>query len=235
MRYVVALVLGLITGVAILAAGVIYNPFAAGQALSPLSVTEAEVIALNFSAVPAENIVYTNNGESVQSPHPDKVLQLWEAPIRKTSVMATTMRDARNRPTGIGIKVSSLSESTDLLRGKAIMDSIWYIYAPQHGSIFIQQTENYLPFIREVVLPAWKSSANSWRGAWMGNMTAGPGALEMAAVSGGSGRVKGLELDGVESLSVRAFSTDTGFVAAEGRLLIELPESHDQTEKSFVP
>ncbi len=31
-------------------------------------------------------------------------------------------------------------------------------------------------------------------------------------------------MEAVESLSVRAFSTDTGFVSAEGRLLIELPQ-----------
>ncbi|MDH3547983.1 MAG: hypothetical protein OEQ16_01395 [Gammaproteobacteria bacterium] len=234
MKYVVALVLGLIIGAAILAVGVVYNPFTVDRVLSPLSVTEAQVIVLKFSRVPAESLVYTNNGDSVPSPYPEKVLQLWEAPIRKTSAMATVMRDARNQPAGIGIKISSLSESTHLLRGEAIVDSIWYVYAPQHGSMFIQQTENYLPFVREVAFPAWKSAANSWRGTWMGNMTSGPGALGIAAVSGGSGRVKGLDLDGVETLSVRAFSADAGFVAAEGQLLIELPDPSDDEEDVLV-
>jgi len=236
MKYVIALLLGMLIGGAIFAAGVLYSPFTGEGALSPLSVSEAEVIALNFSAVPAENIVYTNNGESMQSPNPEKVPQLWEAPIRKTSAMATVMRDARNQPAGIGVKISSRSESTDLLRGKAIMDSVWYVYTPQHGSMFIQQSENFLPFIREVAFPAWKSSANSWRGTWMGDITAGPGALGTAAVSGGYGRVAGLELDGVESLSVRAFSADTGFISAEGRLLIEMPRPiENDTEEEPVP
>ena len=231
MKYVVALVLGLIIGAAMLVVGIIYNPFAVNRVLSPLSVTEAQVILLKFSPVPADGIVYTNNGESVPSPYPEKVPQLWEAPIRKTSAMATIMRDARNQPAGIGIKIFSLSESTNLLRGQAIVDSIWYVYAPQHGSMFIQQTENYLPFVREVAFPAWKSSANTWRGTWTGNLTSGPGALGTAAVSGGSGRIKGLDLDGVETLSVRAFSTDTGFVAAEGQLLIELPKLSGDAEE----
>lgn len=234
MKYVVALILGLIIGAAIFAVGIVYNPFTGDRVLSPLSVTDAQVIVLQFSPVPAESIVYTNNGESVPSPYPEKVSQLWEAPIRKTSAMATIMRDARNQPAGIGLKISSLSESTDLLRGKAIIDSIWYIYTPQHGSMFIQQTENYLPFVQEVAFPAWRSSANSWRGTWIGNTTSGPGALGTAAVSGGSGRVKGLDLDGVETLTVRAFSADTGFVAAEGQLLIELPELSDDTEEVLV-
>ena len=234
MKYVVTLILGLIIGAAIFAVGIGYNPFTGDRVLSPLSVTDAQVIVLQFSPVPAESIVYTNNGESVPSPYPEKVSQLWEAPIRKTSAMATIMRDARNQPAGIGLKISSLSESTDLLRGKAIIDSIWYIYTPQHGSMFIQQTENYLPFVQEVAFPAWRSSANSWRGTWIGNTTSGPGALGTAAVSGGSGRVKGLDLDGVETLTVRAFSADTGFVAAEGQLLIELPELSDDTEEDLL-
>lgn len=234
MKYVVTLILGLIIGAAIFAVGIVYNPFTGDRVLSPLSVTDAQVIVLQFSPVPAESIVYTNNGESVPSPYPEKVSQLWEAPIRKTSAMATIMRDARNQPAGIGLKISSLSESTDLLRGKAIIDSIWYIYTPQHGSMFIQQTENYLPFVQEVAFPAWRSSANSWRGTWIGNTTSGPGALGTAAVSGGSGRVKGLDLDGVETLTVRAFSADTGFVAAEGQLLIELPELSDDTEEDLL-
>jgi len=234
MKYVVALVLGLIIGAAIFAVGIVYNPFTVDRVLSPLSVTESQVIVLNFSPLPVESIVYTNNGESVPSPYPEKVSQLWEAPVRKTSAMATIMRDARNQPAGIGIKISSLSESTDLLRGEAVVDSIWYIYTPQHGSMFIQQTENYLPFIQDVAFPAWRSSGNNWRGTWIGNMTSGPGALGTAAVSGASGRVKGLDLDGVESLSVRAFSAETGFVAAEGQLLIELPEPSDNTEEVIV-
>jgi hypothetical protein len=234
MKYVVALVLGLIIGAAIFAVGVVYNPFTGDRVLSPLSVTDAQVIVLKFSPVPAESVVYTNNGESVPSPYPEKVPQLWEAPIRKTSAMATIMRDARNQPAGIGIKISSLSESTDLLRGEATVDSIWYVYAPQHGSMFIQQTENFLPFIQDVAFPAWRSTANSWRGTWTGNMTSGPGALGMAAVSGGSGRVRGLDLDGVETLSVRAFSSDKGFVAADGQLLIELPKPLADTEEVDV-
>lgn len=234
MKYVVVLVLGLIIGAAIFAVGVVYNPFTGDRVLSPLSVTDAQVIVLKFSPVHAESVVYTNNGESVPSPYPEKVPQLWEAPIRKTSAMVTIMRDARNQPAGIGIKISSLSESTDLLRGEATVDSIWYVYAPQHGSMFIQQTENYLPFIQDVAFPAWRSTANSWRGTWTGNMTSGPGALGMAAVSGGSGRVRGLDLDGVETLSVRAFSSDTGFVAADGQLLIELPKPSADTEEVLV-
>ena len=246
MKHIIALVLGLFAGAMIFAVGLIYNPFMADRNLSPLLVTDDEVITLSFSNVPSESIVYTNNGESLNqsrlagslrlwiapirsasTPHPAKVLQLWEATIRSTEAMVTVMRDGRNATAGLGIKFSSDSEKSRLLRGEMIADSVWYIYLPEQGTFFIEQTENYWPFVREVAFPAWRNSANNWRGSWIGDMTAGPGALGTAAVSSGSGRVQDMQMNGVESLSVRAYSADSGLVGAEGRLLIEIPESLD--------
>lgn len=225
MKYLVTLVLGFFAGAVLFAVGVLFNPFIADRGLSPLSVTDAELITLSYSVVPAETILYTNNGESLQAPHPAKVQQLWEAPIRQTEAMVSLLHDAMGQPAGLGVKLSSRSESTHIFGGDAIMDSAWYVYLPDRGSLFIHQTENYWPFLQQVAFPAWRSSGNNWRGSWLGDLTAGPGALGTGAAAGSSGEFVGLEMEAVESLSVRAFSTDTGFVSAEGRLLIELPEA----------
>ena len=222
-RYLLVLLAGFIVGLAVFVAGMVYNPFIADRSLSPLSVSDSELMSLTFSSVPSDSIVYTNDGESRQKPHPQKTLQLWEAPIRLTSTMATVMHDARGQTAGIGIKFSSHSERTSLLNGQAIVDSAWYIYLPDRGSLFIEQSENHWPFLREVAIPAWRSPANSWKGTWLGDITAGPGALGTAKVTGGTGSLQGLATNGVESLSSRAYSIDDGHVAAEGRLLIELP------------
>lgn len=222
-KHVLVLLAGFVTGLVIFVTGMVYNPFIADRSLSPLSVSDAEVMSLSFSSVPSDSIVYTNDGESRQKPHPAKILQLWEASIRLTSTMATVMRDARGQTAGIGIKFSSRSERTSLLNGQALVDSAWYVYLPGRGSLFIEQSENHWPFLREVAIPAWRSPANSWKGTWLGDITAGPGALGTAKVTGGSGTLQGLAADGVESLSSRAYSIDDGHVAAEGRLLIELP------------
>ncbi len=223
MKYLVSLLAGVLVGISLFVAVLIHNPFMADRRLSPISVTDAQVMSLSYANVPSESIVFTNDGESRQPPHPAKVLQLWEAPIRLTSMMTSVMRDARGQTAGIGVKFSSRSERTRLLNGEALVDSAWYIYLPGRGSLFIEQSENYFPFIREVAFPAWRSSANNWKGTWLGDMTAGPGALGTARVTGGTGTYKGLETDGVESLSARAYSADEGLVSAEGRLLIELP------------
>lgn len=230
MKYLLALLLGLLSGAAIFAAAMIYNPFVADRGISPLAVTDSELITLSFSNVPSDAIVFTNDGDSQKKPFPEKVLQLWEAPIRQSSAMATVMRDARGQTAGVGIKFSSLSEHTRLLQGEALVDSVWYIYLPDRGSLFIEQYENHWTFFRDVGLPAYRSAAKNWKGNWIGDLTAGPEALGTAAVTGGAGSLQGLQMLGVESLSARAYSADDGPVSAEGRLLIELPAGSENVE-----
>lgn len=224
MKYVIALLLGIAAGAVLFGLALIYNPFAGDSRVSPLSVTDAEIISLSYSVVPSESIVYTNNGESTQAPHPPKVPQLWEAPVRQTGALIAVMNNARGEPAGIGVKLSSRSERSRLLSGEAFVDSVWYIYLPDRGGLFLGQTENYWHFLRQVAFPAWRSGANTWRGTWSGDVTAGPGVLGTAYAYGTSGRLRGLEMEASESLSVQAFSSDTGFISAEGRLAIALPE-----------
>lgn len=223
MKYVLALVFGVLFGVALFAVGIVYNPFIGKLGLSPLAVTDSPTVTLNYSSLAEDSIVYTNDGESRVEPYPEKVLQLWEKSIRQTVVMATVLADGRNQPVGIGIKISSASEETDLLSGRALVDSVWYVYLPGKGALFVEQSENYWGYLRDVVLPAYRSSTKIWKGAWNGNITSGPGALGTAKISGGTGDFSGKDMLGVESLSVRAWRVDDGPVAAQGQLLIELP------------
>jgi hypothetical protein len=223
MKYIIVLLVGLLTGAALFVLGLAYNPFIGKQTLSPLAVTNSQTVTLSYSAVAAEAVMFTNDGESRISPYPEKVQQLWEAPIRQTTAMATVLRDGRNQVAGLGIKVASAAESTRLFEGKALVNSIWYVYLPGRGSFFVEQSENYWDYLRDIVLPAYRNSANTWKGTWTGNVTAGPGALGTARVVGGRGEFDGLEMLGVESLSVRAWRVEGGAIAAEGRLTIELP------------
>jgi hypothetical protein len=237
MKYLLVLIIGIISGAVIFAAGVAFNPFVSKQGLSPLAVTDSQTVTLTYSGVASDGIVFTNNGESRVSPHPQKVLQLWEASIRQTSASVKELRDGRGQVAGLGIKMSSLSEATRLFAGKAIVDSVWYVYLPGRGGMFIEQTENYWDFLRGIVLPAYRSSANTWQGNWLGNLTAGPGALGTAKATGSSGEFSGLEMLAVESLVVRAWRTEGGSLAAEGQLLIELPpelSDDSSVDEAFV-
>ncbi len=221
-RYIAGLLLGIALGVLAAAALLYFNPLAARNPLSPLSITNNTILSLGYSSVPTDTIVFTNNGESRVQPHPEKVSELWEAPIRLTDVMVTVLKDSRNDPAGIGIKYSSDSEGTRLINGEALVDSAWHIHLVERGSLFVEQTENYWNFLRNIVLPAYWSSSNHWKGIWNGNMTVGPGALGTAAVTGGTGEFSGLESEAVEAVHASAYSVAQGPVAMEGRLTIDI-------------
>ncbi len=223
MKYVIALVIGIVLGVALFLALLYYNPLTKREALSPLSVSEHEVAILNYSAVGRDSLLYTNDGESRVEPFPAKVLQLWEAPIRQTTAQVSLLSSAGGEPVGIGVKFSSDSESTDILNGELIVDSVWHVYLPKRGSMFVTQTENYWDYFRNIVIPAYRSSGDNWRGNWNGRTTAGPGALGTARVVGGSGEFEGLDSDAVETLIAKAYSVDRGPVALNGELAVEIP------------
>ena len=222
-KYLIALAVGILVGVALFVALLYFNPLTKHQTLSPLSVSEHEVAVLTYSAVAADALMYTNNGETHVKPYPAKVLQLWEGPVRRTSARVTLLSNAADEPVGIGVKFSSDSESTDLLNGEANVDSVWHIYMPQRGSFFIEQSENYWNYLRDVVAPAYWNSGDNWRGQWMGHVTSGPGALGTARVVGGSGDFEGLESDAVETMTARAYSVDKGPVALRGEIAVEIP------------
>ena len=221
-KYVAGLLLGIVLGALAVAALVFFNPFVAPHPLSPLYVSNNKMLSLGYSVVPTDSIVYTNNGESRVQPYPEKVSELWEASIRHSEVMVTVMKDSRNNPAGIGIKFSSDSERTRIINGEALVDSTWHIHLAERGSLFVEQTENYWNFLRNIVVPAYWSMANHWKGVWNGNMTVGPGALGTAAVSGVTGEFAGLESEAVEAVRANAYSVSRGPVAMDGRLTIDI-------------
>lgn len=223
MKYVIALILGMLAGAAVTLLIVYYNPLSARSGLSPLAVTDNEVFTLSYSAVPEDSLLYTNDGESAIKPHPGRVLQLWEPTIRRTTVMATLLTNSRNELAGIGIKFASDSERTRPIDAAVLVDSVWHVYLPQRGSLFVGQTENHWSFLRAVVVPAYVNSGDSWKGNWRGDLTAGPTPLKTARVFGGSGAFADIDTEAVEALSARAYAVGKGLVAAEGELTIELP------------
>lgn len=225
MKYLIALLLGIVVGIATFSAMLYFNPFSGKQSISPLAVSSQQTLNLNYTAVPAESLLFTNDGESISAPHPEKTAELWESTIRKSRVQVVEMMDSRGNPVGLGIKFSSDSEATRLLNSEAMVDSAWHIHLPERGTLFIGQTENYWAYVRDIVVAAGWNSADSWRGKWNRVMTAGPNAIGTARVTGGNGEFAGIETEAVESLHATAYSTDTGPVAMDGNVLVSLPDA----------
>lgn len=230
MKYLVSLMFGVTIGAALFVLGLYYNPFTGQTSVSPLAVTSEQLIDLSFSAVPQEGILYTDHGESIVEPYPERVAEIWEPAVADTRVWVTEFRDGGGDVAGIGVKFSSKSEQTRLIKGEALANSVWHVYLPDQGTFLIDQTENYWSYIREVAVPARVSSGNNWRGAFHGIMTKGPGSLGTARVTGGNGLFADLESEAVESLTARAYSADTGPVSMTGNLTITVPKAESGGE-----
>ncbi len=236
MKYLLALLAGLLLGAAAAAAFIVFNPLVSSSSLSPIEVSRNELLVLNYSGVAEDALAHTNNGESSINPQPSRVQQLWEPAVRQTDVTVTLLSGSRNETVGLGIKFASWSESTQLLSGEAVVDSLWYVYMPGRGSLVVGQRENRFQYLRDIVLPAHWSSSNSWKGQWRGNLTFGPGSLGTGVVVGGSGEFAELDSAAIETLTARAYSAENGPVAAEGQLTIEIPAavSADSFEEGVV-
>lgn len=224
MKYLVTLGAGFVTGAILFLAGIYFNPFTGQPTVSPLAVTDDRIVSLSFSAVPSDGLLYSDHGDSAVEPHPDRVAELWEPAIVDTSIFVTKLESSRGSTTGIGIKVLSRSESTALISGKAIANSIWHVYLPGQGTMLIDQTENYWSYIRDVVIPAKWSAGDSWRGNFFRVTTNGPGSLGTARVTGGGGIFSGVTSESVESLSADGYSGVSGPVSMDGSLTVAMPQ-----------
>jgi hypothetical protein len=224
MKYAVSWLAGAILGALLFLVALYYNPMANKIMVSPLAGSSPPLIDVAYSTVPTDAIAFTNNGDSRIPPYPEKIAELWEPTVRKTTVLVTLLTDTRGEAKGVGTKFASESERTSLLKGHALVDSAWHVYLPDSGSLFVDQTENMWSYVRNIVLPARWSSADSWRGTWHGITTSGPNALGTARVTGSSGRYADLTAEAVEAINARAYSALQGPVSATGSLTIAAAE-----------
>lgn len=223
MKYLISLLVGMVIGGVVFVLLLYYNPFAGKPSVSPLAVSELDLADFSYSLVARDSIAFTNDGESGTQPHPAKVLQLWEPAVKNTRALVTVLNDSRGQPAGLGVKISSDSETTRLINAEVLVDSIWHIYSPEHGTFFVDQTENFWPYLHDIVVPARMSGGDSWRGSWYRITSVGPGALGIARVTGGSGDFSDTEAEAVESITASAYSAITGPAAMTGNLTIAIP------------
>ena len=223
MKYVIGLAAGFVFGVAAFFVLMYVNPLSAQNTVSPLSVTREAQLNLQYSAVPEETILLTNNGASGSAPYPEGVRELWEDTIKEAEVIVVPLIDEWGEIAGFGVKFSSESEDSRYITSEYITSSAWHIYLPELGTLFVDQRENYWSYYRDIVLDAHMNSADSWAGEWVGVMTTGPNALGTGRAFGGSGMLANIDSEFVEVINASAYSTQAGPVSMDGVLTISLP------------
>jgi len=219
-RILRALILGFLTGVLLFLAGFYFNPFSSESQLSPLAVSQSRLVEYSYSRNPRETLALTNNGHGHTATNPARVQELWEPAVEDTEAFVTILRDIAGKPAGIGIKISSWSAESELLSARLLKNSDWHLFVPDHGTAFVEQTENQWPYLRNVVIPGLVK--REWQGTWYGSVTSGPNALRTAKVRGGSGHMQDLRSEAVEFFQVESYSAETGPTRSVGRLTLEL-------------
>lgn len=222
MKYFLALLAGIATGAAMFAVLMYVNPLIKVKNLSPIAVATTSQFELSYEATPMESILWTDDGQSSVRPRPPLVQELFEKTIQDTRVVVTLLRSSRNDAAGVGVKFQAAAEESGVLNGIYPVNSSWHIWLLQRGGLMIDQRENHWTLLRDVVVPAHLSSADSWRGSWYGILTSGPEALDVAKVYGGSGYLAGQDGEAVEAINAKAYSAETGPASMQGRLTISM-------------
>ncbi len=223
MKYILALLGGIATGAALFALLLYLNPLASRTIMSPLAVTSSpRQMEFSFPVAPNEAIAATGSTLWGDPTWPPQLQTLWEPTVRDTSVLVSLLRNSRGQLAGLGVKFSTVAEETGLLNGVYPVSSAWHLWLLGRGGLMIDQSENHWLLLRDVLLPAWLSSADSWRGSWYGILTNGPNAIGTGRVIGGSGTLAGATGESVEAVNARAYSIAQGPVSMEGRLTVAL-------------
>jgi len=220
---------GIFVGIFLFLQAIYLNPLTGRDSVSPLTLSPHQMLELHFSTALDDNRLVPaqeTNGTVLSTP---TTVEFSEPTLRDTTVFLTILKDTTDHAAGLGIKMLSKSETTSLIKGAAITNSIWHIYLPASGTIMIDQTENYWAYIRDIVIPAHLASDKSWQGTFHRITTTGPKPQGTANVSGGNGLFENLNTSASESLTVARYLAGTGQVTMDGNLKIVIPANFTTT------
>lgn len=206
MKYIIAFLLGTSLGVASVALAIYFNPLTAENSKVGINPSPDQTLELYYGSVLADSIAYTNSGNKYLPRRPADIEELWHPTLKWAQAAVHTLMYPDKSVAGIGVKLGAWSGETRPLMGKWLMNSVWYIYLPGSGGMFIEQNENYWPFVRSVALPAFMSGEKQWEGEFATDLTTGPGPAFEGRVVGASGVLRGHRGEAREAIAVSDFS-----------------------------
>jgi hypothetical protein len=219
MKYLLTWLLGLVTGAALAAALLWFNPFAARE--GPQAGRDALALAYRF---PAPDVLLLAHGGRLRLPvRPDSAPALWENTISRTLVHAHLLYRDDGAPYAIASRVTAPSSDTDLLRRGLLLDDRWLVTVPGEGSVLIDARSNIWPLARDHLLPVWYLRRD-WSGPAAIQPTYGPGLGGSAVVQGLSGRFAGRAGSATESWRITGLGADARSTSIEATLHLQLIE-----------
>ena len=231
MKYFIAALIGISLGVATVGLAIYHNPWTAQNSKVGIDPAPDRTFELYYGSMIGDSIAYTNGGSAYLPRRPSDIGELWQRTLKQAHAAVHELTNKDDVFAGIGVKFGAWSRATRPLTGKVMMNSVWYIYLPGSGGFFVEQQENYWPFIRSVAIPALMDGDKKWEGEFDSDLTAGPGPAFEGLVIGGSGVLRGHRGEAREAISVAGFSMGAQHTSDEIRIrhsltvAINAPES----------
>jgi len=217
MKYVLALILGLIAGAAVAIAALYFNPLTQGSA-EPAGSPDW---SLQFGLAPAATWIATHDEKLGLPAVPADVPLLWENGIKGSLLTALPLHDASGRLAAFGTRITVPSAATEFLHSGLLVDDYWLISIPGQGTLFMHAVNNQWPLVRDTLVRV-DLLRRDWHGPGSYAPTVGPGA-DGASITGLSGNLAGRTGHGRERSALDNYTGS--FAALSGELNLDL-EGH---------
>lgn len=203
MKFLVSFVIGLVLGVGAALVGVYMGPLGAQNDDVPIKMDDSS-LQLAFDGHLSGALVHLHSGLERLPQVPADLEALWNPAHRGNHALVHALTNDANEVVAYGVKFGAWSEQARVFPPAAIFESNWQVIAPELGSFFVAQRENYWPLMRAAIIPAAKDG--EWRGNFIGDTTVGPrGTLEGEFI-GASGVLRGQRGVASESIAAKALA-----------------------------
>ena len=215
MKYVLALLAGLIAGAVAAIAALYFNPLTQRSAEPGGSPDWS----LQFGLAPAATWIATHDEKLSLPVVPSEAPLLWEPGIKGSLLTALPLHDASGRLAAFGTRVTVPSAATEFLRAGLLVDDYWLISIPGQGTLFMHAVSNEWPLLRDTMVRV-DLLRRDWKGPGAYAPTVGPGA-EGASIMGLSGAFAGSRGQGRERLALDNYSGSLSTLTGELHLDLE--------------
>lgn len=231
MKQALLLLLGILTGCALAAALLYFNPLTAGAGTR----VDAPDRALRYAYPGPGTLAVTHRGGGPLPLEPAGVPRLWESTIRGTSLSVLLLAEREDEseaapeavPSAAATRISVPSAATELLRRGALVDDYWLVTVPGEGSFFLHNENNVWPLVKEAVLPVMLLD-REWSGPAAYRPTVGPSPRRQGRLHGATGAFAGVEGRASETYRLERLHDDGRIGRLTGELVLKsLPVSID--------
>ena len=183
-----------------------FNPLTSSNDRVPISANSSQALDLRFGSHVSDALAYTNGGFDELPVRPAGIGELWHPTLNGAHAAVHALENSHGAVVGVGVKFLAPSERSRLLTGDILVDSSWNVLLPGTGSFFVDQTENYWPFLRSVALPAMRAEDKRWQGDFETDLTVGPAPTLEGRMIGASGVLRGHRGEAREALAASGYS-----------------------------